>query len=57
MLRNNAIVGYLIVNPIIIVDSDMNDDLAIPVRYYARDVIISTAYSNQDIDVFPAGKI
>ena len=56
MIRNNNIVGYLMLSPVIVVDKAMVDDLSVPIQYYARDVIINTVHKNENIDVYRLDK-
>lgn len=56
MIRNNNIVGYLMLSPVIVVDKSMVDDLSVPIQYYARDVIINTVHKNENIDIYRLDK-
>ncbi len=56
LIRNNGIIGYLMLSTVIIVDRDMSEYISIPVKYYARDVIISTVHKNENLDVYRLDK-
>ncbi len=56
LIRNNGIIGYLMLSTVIVVDRDMSEYLSIPVKYYARDVIISTVHKNENLDVYRLDK-
>ena len=56
MIRNNNIVGYLMLSPVIVVDEDLVDYISVPIQYYARDVIINTVHKNENIDVYRLDK-
>ena len=56
MIRNNNIVGYLMLSPVIVVDEELIDYISVPIQYYARDVIINTVHKNENIDVYRLDK-
>ena len=51
MIRNNEIGGYLLLEPIVITNSDVISQLTIPLNIIARDVIIGIVHANDDIDI------
>ena len=52
MIRNSKIVGYLIMESTLVVDSLQNSDAKIPIKYYANDIIINTVHSDPNLDIY-----
>ena len=52
MIRNSKIVGYLIMETTLVVDSLQNSDAKIPIKYYANDIIINTVHSDPNLDIY-----
>ncbi len=52
IIRNSKIVGYLVMETTLVVDSVQNSQSKIPIKYYANDVIINTVHSDQNLDIY-----